>query len=544
MKIEIQITPHHIEPAHGFALEFTGVAGAVADFSGVVRGEENGEAIAALEYEAFSPMAENEMRRILVSLAESYPCLAARVIHRVGIIPAGDIAIQVVILARHREAAFATLSGFMNRLKQDVPIWKRRALPLRPPGTQRAGEYATAVRPHKHIPSVDEALEAIRSHVTSLHAVPTPLEQAGGRILLETVYAREDLPTVDRSTRDGFAILQGDSSSVFQVVDTLYAADWKPRALKTGEAVRVATGSAMPCENLRVVMQEDVEREGDSLKLLSRDDSGNIRRRGEEMTAGQPILPAGTRLNAGALALLATIGCTRPKVSPRLKVLHFLTGDELVPPDQKPMPGQIRDSNSIFIRGCLQTFPAELRQQRLPEDFERAKAVVIDQRPGVEAADVLFISGGASVGDKDFTRKLLDFLGFQIVFQRVNVRPGAPLIFGVAGHRIAFGLPGNPLAHFVTWHAFVAVALARLTGGTPPVFSRGTLVSDLLDAGCPRETLWPARCQISEGKLELTPLRWNSSGDVTCLADANALIRVPVDTAELKAGAPVEFTSF
>src|SRR5580692_11304349 len=118
MKIEIQITPHPIEPAQGLASDFSGVAGAIADFSGAVRDQENGEAIAAIEYEAFSPMAENEMRRILESLAETHPCLAARVIHRVGVIPASEIAIQVVILARHRDAAFAMLAEFMNRLKQ------------------------------------------------------------------------------------------------------------------------------------------------------------------------------------------------------------------------------------------------------------------------------------------------------------------------------------------------------------------------------------------------------------------------------------------
>ena len=143
MKIEIQITPHAIEPGGGPTTDFEGGAGAVAQFAGVVRDEENGEQIAALEYEAFSPMAENEMRRILASLTERFPCLAARVIHRVGIIPSGETAILVVILARHRGEAFGMLAEFMNRLKQDVPIWKRRALPLQTPS---GGEPASVSR--------------------------------------------------------------------------------------------------------------------------------------------------------------------------------------------------------------------------------------------------------------------------------------------------------------------------------------------------------------------------------------------------------------
>jgi molybdopterin molybdotransferase len=538
MKIEIQITPHPIESGPGLASDFSGVAGAIADFSGAVRDQENGEAITAIEYEAFSPMAENEMRRILESLAETCPCLAARVIHRVGVIPAGEVAIQVVILARHRDAAFAMLAEFMNRLKQDVPIWKRRALPFNPllVSPPRATPPA-----QKRTVSLTEAVAEISSHVTTLQSVPAPLDQAAGRILMETVRATEDQPSHDRSTRDGYAILNNDFSTHFRVVDTLYAADWKPRQLKTGECVRVATGTVLPCENLRVIMQEDIEREGDQIRVGPREAATNIRERGEEMRAGQVVLKAGTRLNAGALALLATVGCTRPQVSPRLKVIHFTTGDELVSPDQKPMPGQIRDSNSILLRGWLRQFPSDLWQHHLPEEFDLAKAVVNEHQSKIQNADVVLISGGASVGDKDFTRALLEFLGFCIVFQRLNLRPGAPTLFGISGVRVAFGLPGNPLAHFVGCHALVAVALAKLTGAPPPAFVHGTLSEAMADAECPRETLWPARCQMTEGKLELAPLRWNSSGDVTCMPEANALIRIPANTAELSVGARVEF---
>jgi molybdopterin molybdotransferase len=146
----------------------------------------------------------------------------------------------------------------------------------------------------------------------------------------------------------------------FQIVDTLHAADWKPRQLKPGEAVRVATGAALPCGGLRVVMQENVERNGDRIRIVRRETATNIRLRGEDVKAGQPLLQAGSKLNAGALAMLATAGRVNPLVSPRLRVLHFTTGDEIVPPDQNPKPGQIRDSNSILIRGLLANFSCDL----------------------------------------------------------------------------------------------------------------------------------------------------------------------------------------
>ena len=124
MKIEIHITPQRIAPENSPTA--AGI-GAVAEFSGLVRGEENGSTIAALEYEAYSPMAEQVMRAIITELSQRHPCLSVRVTHRIGIVPVGEAAIHMLVAARHRAEAFAMLTEFMNRLKQDVPIWKRRA---------------------------------------------------------------------------------------------------------------------------------------------------------------------------------------------------------------------------------------------------------------------------------------------------------------------------------------------------------------------------------------------------------------------------------
>jgi molybdopterin molybdotransferase len=274
---------------------------------------------------------------------------------------------------------------------------------------------------------------------------------------------------------------------------------------------------------------------------LKRESALNFRRRGEDVKAGAPLVPAGARLHAGKLALLATAGCAQPLVSPRLRVVHFTTGDEIVPPDQTPQPGQIRDSNSILIRSLLQKFSCELEQKHLPENFAAAKSEISNFQFPISNADLILVSGGASVGEKDFTRPLLEHLGFEIVFSQVNVRPGKPLIFGVGGPRVAFGLPGNPLSHFVCFHFAVATALAKMTGDVAPKFLRGKLAAKVDDAPCPRETLWPARLEFSRGEIILHPLAWASSGDVTCFANANALLRVPADQGPLAAGAAVDF---
>jgi molybdopterin molybdotransferase len=357
----------------------------------------------------------------------------------------------------------------------------------------------------------------------------------------ETVCAPNDLPDSDRSTRDGYAILENDSSESFQVVDTLHAADWKPRHLNSGETVRVATGASLPCEHLRVVMQENVERTGDNIRITKPETDSNVRKRGEEVKAGAALVQTGTLLDAGKLALLASVGCVQPLVSPRLRIIHFTTGDEVIPPEQTPKPGQIRDSNSILIRGLLQHFPCELSQSHLPEDFEKAKEQIEKRRSEIDKINVVLVSGGASVGDKDFTRPLLEWLGFKVVFSQIAIRPGRPTIFGVNGQRIAFGLPGNPLAHFVCFHLFVARALAKLSGDEPKRFLRGRFGTRLDDVLNPRETLWPARWEVAGGQARLHPLKWSSSGDVTCLPETNALLRIPANSATMEAGEEVDF---
>jgi len=543
MEIEIQLTNEpigeKISPPSA-----AGGCGAWVEFHGVVRGEENGEKISALEYEAYPEMATREIRRLLEEISSKNPCLVAKVIHRLGTIPVGETAIYVGVAAKHRGEAIALLAEFMDCLKQDVPIWKRRALPavsanvnLR---TSGSGQSADSHRRLQKVLTLDDAISEIESRCQPLPAVRVPLAEAFGRVLRETVSAPEDFPDHDRSTRDGFAILNDDASEHFQIVDTLHAADWKPRDLKTGQAVRIATGAPLPCGNLRVVMQENAERDGDRIKILRRESGLNIRRRGEDVKAGAPLVKAGARLDAGKQALLATAGCAQPLVSPRLRVCHLTTGDEIVPPDQAPKPGQIRDSNSILIRGLMQSFPCDLEQHHLPENFEAARQLVSTLNLQPSTFNLLLVSGGASVGEKDFTRALLEWLGFEIIISQVNLRPGRPLIFGLKGTRVAFGLPGNPLSHFVCFHLFVAGALAKLTGHAASKYLRGKLADKLEDAPCPRETLWPARLEFLNGELRLRPLKWSSSGDVTCLVETNALIRVPVNQGSLAADATVD----
>jgi molybdopterin molybdotransferase len=210
-----------------------------------------------------------------------------------------------------------------------------------------------------------------------------------------------------------------------------------------------------------------------------------------------------------------------------------------VPPEQAPWPGQIRDSNSTFVRAFLQSWGITPAQFRVREDETETERALSTQAGGV---DLVLISGGASVGEHDFTRRVLERHGFAIHVSKTATRPGKPLIVAQRDRTIAFGLPGNPLAHFVCLNLFVRAALETFTGLPPrSPFHNGVLAADLDSDASPRETFWPAVWHLEKGVASITPLRWASSGDLTSLAQANALIRVAGGVPRLAKTSQVEF---
>jgi molybdopterin molybdotransferase len=303
--------------------------------------------------------------------------------------------------------------------------------------------------------------------------------------------------------------------------------------------VRIATGGALPGDGLQVVMKEDVRVEADQLTVLRRDHERNIRFRGEDARAGQVLVETGVILRSGALALLASVGCSQPLVTRPTRVRHIATGNEIVSPDQRPGRGQIRDSNSTLVRAFLGRWGIVPEQVRVGEE---AAAIDSALRTSHSTIDLLLISGGASVGEHDFTRGLLERAGFTIHVSKTTARPGKPLIVAQRGSTLAFGLPGNPLAHFVCLNLYVRAALEAFAGQSgKTAFVTGVLAEDLAAGGQARETFWPARWALQEGVAMLTPLRWSSSGDLTSLATANALLRVTAGADQFQRGSRVEF---
>jgi molybdopterin molybdotransferase len=388
---------------------------------------------------------------------------------------------------------------------------------------------------------VAQAREEIRQRALPLRPETVPLIEARGRILREAAAAAEDMPPFDRSAMDGYAVRVEDAATEWDVIGEVRAGETKDFEVRPGTAVRIFTGARLPAGNLKVIMQEDVAASGSRIRLARPGKDSHIRHRGEDARAGEVLLQPGTLLDAAGLAVLASIGRASVSVSRAPRVFHLTTGDEIVPPEQPLGPGQIRNSNAFLIGALCREWGAGLVTHRhAPDHFE----TMIGQLAGFGASthDLVLISGGSGAGKYDFTAELFRHLGAEICFRQVDVRPGKPLIFGASPAQLVFGLPGNAMSHYVCFHLFVRLALecliARAAGEEIPV---GFLEEPLEDALNRRETWWPARTILRAGRVELRPLPWKSSGDITRLPGADALFRIAPDTARLPAGARVEY---
>ncbi len=388
--------------------------------------------------------------------------------------------------------------------------------------------------------SVLQAQELIHQHTGALLSGAVPLSLAHGGVLQEPVAAPEDMPPFDRSAMDGYAVRGDDGADSFELVGEIRAGQAVDRQLQPGQAIRIFTGARMPGPGLKVVLQEHVEVRGQRMHLLKRSPAANVRLRGEDARAGEILLAPGVTLDATAVALLASVGKTVVRVSRNPAILHLTTGDEIVSPDQTPEPGQIRNSNASLISGlCREQGVETVRHFHAGDDLPVLLEILSGAK--TETYDMILISGGSGQGTYDFSAELFRHLEAAIHFREVNVRPGKPLIFGTTARaQVVFGLPGNALSHFVCFHLFVRRAIDRMLARPAPAAVSGFLAEALTETANARETWWPARISLNEGRLECRALPWKSSGDITRLPSAQALIKVPASTPHLAAGMMAE----
>jgi molybdopterin molybdotransferase len=410
-----------------------------------------------------------------------------------------------------------------------------------------AGPSSTSKMVNAPMLTVDEALRRV------LDAVPAPkaaeqaaLPDALGRVLAASIVSREDVPAFARATMDGYAVRSDDLSEL--PAELLFsgesAAGSTPGAeLPPGGAFKVMTGAPVPAGADAVVPIEKTEPASfpGFVRVLAGARAGsNVAAVGSEVRAGETLLEREARLGPAEIALLALLGRATIPVWPRPRVAILPTGDELVPHDstEPPPPGRVRNSNGPMLAACLATAGIRARDLGIARDDSLALRVLI--REGLRD-DVLVLSGGVSIGEKDLVAEALRAEGVEILFHRVALKPGKPLLFGRRGSALVFGLPGNPLSSFVGFHLFVLPALRALEGEAAAARSRVRAVArEECPGGSDREEYRPARADLERGEWRLTPFPWKGSAHLPSLCRANALQVVPIGSPPIPAGAAVE----
>jgi molybdopterin molybdotransferase len=381
-----------------------------------------------------------------------------------------------------------------------------------------------------------------------------PLAAARGRVVAHDVLAPINLPPFDNSAVDGYAVRHADLAASgdtrLRIVDRITAGRAATRALNAGEAIRIFTGAPMPDGADTVFMQEDT-RTGDGMVIvpagLKR--GANSRAAGEDARQGATLLPAGRRLAAQDVALAAAAGLTGLPVRRRVKVAVFSTGDEIYEPGATLPPAALFDANRFLLAGLIERIGASFTDLGiLPDDKAKLARALTDAAAG---HDLVLTSGGVSTGEADHVKTAVEAVG-KLVFWRVGIKPGRPVAMGViasanAGEGAAFvGLPGNPVAVFVTFAKVVRPLLLRLAGAAVPA-----LIPLPVRAGFPyrkrsgrREYVRVKLVPTPDGTVEAFKHGQDGAGVITSLTETDGLIELGEDVTKVAPGDSVGFLSY
>jgi molybdopterin molybdotransferase len=356
------------------------------------------------------------------------------------------------------------------------------------------------------------------------------------RVLAEDITADRAYPPFHRSMRDGFAVRAADLPGRLRVVAEVRAGESAARKVGPGECIEIMTGAPTPSGADAILMVEHAKRDGNFIEterqLKSAD---NIAAAGSEACAGERVLAAGIRLDYAHLAVLASVGVTRVPVYVRPTVTIISTGDEIVAPEATPKSYQIRNSNSVSLGAQV------VRSGGVVASAVEAADTLAALREAITfglAADLLLFSGGVSAGKYDLVENVLAEYDADFFFTRVLIQPGQPAVFGRVRDKFFFGLPGNPVSTMVTFELFAKLALQLLGGESDPAlrFTTAGLTTPFRHkTGLTR--FLPAT--LSSDGSQVTPVRWQGSGDVFAVARANAFLVADADRESWGEGEPI-----
>lgn len=396
--------------------------------------------------------------------------------------------------------------------------------------------------------TVKAAVQAVMENSKKRTDIETvPLQASYGRVLAEAIIAKHDVPPFDRSAYDGFAIRSEDSETAtktnpvtFRVIGEIGAGHVGDQPLQKGEAYRIMTGAILPPHATAVVMLEETTEveEGFSITKPYEKDS-NISFQGEDAQQGKELIPSGTMIHPGTIALLATFGYAHVQVASLPKVSLVSTGTELLNVDQPLEPGKIRNSNGPMLEGQLDRMGVPYESLGMMEDDLDACTTLISD--ALDKSDVVITTGGVSVGDYDYLPEIYRRLGAKVLFDKVMMRPGSVTTVAVLGDKFLFGLSGNPSACFTGFELFARPVLSAMMGSTTPYMPR---MKAELGADFPKKNPFTrfvrAIWYMDNNVVKAVPAGFNKSNAVSSIARGNGIIVLPSESSGFMSGMEVD----
>ncbi len=392
--------------------------------------------------------------------------------------------------------------------------------------------------------SVRQARAFIQQFLTPVTETETlPIRESLGRILAKDVVSPNNVPNHNNSAMDGFAFKHSDGIKMIKIIGTAFAGRPFDGEVKASECVKIMTGAVIPKGADTVVMQERTVNKGEYINVLKAPAAGsNVRLAGEDLKLGGAVLNKGHQMQAADLGLLASLGVANIAVRRQLKVAFFSTGDELVSVGKPLEQGQIYDSNRYTIYGMLSQLNVSITDFGVvPDQPELLEATLLK---AADEHDVVLTSGGVSVGEADYMKLLLSKHG-EVLFWKINMKPGRPLAYGKVGNAHYFGLPGNPVSTMVTFYQFVRQGLLTLMGNTAkptPMFK--------VECTAPIKKA-KGRTEFQRGILfeesglwKVKPLANQGSGILSSMSQSNCFIVLDETIGHCEAGTIVDIQAF
>jgi molybdopterin molybdotransferase len=372
--------------------------------------------------------------------------------------------------------------------------------------------------------SFERAIETIKAKAGPLAAETVDIKASLNRVLRQDVASDIDMPPFDKSAMDGYACRMQDIVHELEVIETIRAGYAPEKAVGENQCAKIMTGAMLPAGADCVIIVEETEAlPNGKIQFTAGKTAVNIARRGEDVVAGRVLIPAGTRITAKEVAVLALAGVVNPGVSRKPRVGIIATGDELIEPYGVPKGSEIRNSNSYQIYAqCLQ-FGCAPQYYGIAIDAEEAIAEVIGRAKNEN--DVVLLTGGVSMGDFDLVPQILAQQGYEILFDRIAIQPGKPTLFGIAGNGYVFGLPGNPVSSFTIFELFVKELLAALLGLNQFAQTTWCRLSRTVKRKMTDRRAWIPVKVLGE---TAEPVEYHGSAHITALAESNGIISLPV----------------